>query len=120
MSALLSPRNVVVAVLLLFLAFVPVYAAFTGNAFLMTLFARIVILAIAATSLNLILGYGGMVSFGHAVYLGIGGYPGRPPSPQGGTACLPAWAGGGPGSPLVPPAVGAARRLPRAGAITTA
>jgi branched-chain amino acid transport system permease protein len=33
-----------------------------------------VILAIAATSLNLILGYGGMVSFGHAVYLGVGGY----------------------------------------------
>src|SRR5439155_1206209 len=30
--------------------------------------------AIAATSLNLILGYGGMVSFGHAVYLGVGGY----------------------------------------------
>src|SRR5438093_930700 len=43
-------------------------------AFLMTLFTRIVILAIAATSLNLILGYGGMVSFGHAVYLGVGGY----------------------------------------------
>jgi branched-chain amino acid transport system permease protein len=42
--------------------------------FLMTLFTRIVILAMAATSLNLILGYGGMVSFGHAVYLGIGGY----------------------------------------------
>ena len=32
------------------------------------------ILALAATSLNLILGYGGMVSFGHAAYLGIGGY----------------------------------------------
>ena len=30
--------------------------------------------AMAATSLNLILGYGGMVSFGHAVYLGVGGY----------------------------------------------
>ena len=28
----------------------------------------------AAVSLNLILGYGGMVSFGHAAYLGIGGY----------------------------------------------
>ena len=52
----------------------PVYVAVTGNAFLMTLFTRIVILAIAATSLNLILGYGGMVSFGHAVYLGVGGY----------------------------------------------
>ena len=41
---------------------------------MLTLFTRIVILAIAATSLNLIMGYGGMVSFGHAAYLGIGGY----------------------------------------------
>ena len=32
------------------------------------------ILAIAAVSLNLILGYGGLVSFGHAAYLGIGAY----------------------------------------------
>ena len=32
------------------------------------------IFAIAAISLNLILGYGGMVSFGHAAYLGIGAY----------------------------------------------
>jgi branched-chain amino acid transport system permease protein len=74
MSASFTPRNVVVAVLLAFLALVPVYATVTGNPFLMTLFTRIVILAMAATSLNLILGYGGMVSFGHAVYLGIGGY----------------------------------------------
>jgi len=35
---------------------------------------RIMILAIAAVSLNLILGYGGLVSFGHAAYLGIGAY----------------------------------------------
>src|SRR5207244_3988955 len=35
---------------------------------------RIMILAIAAVSLNLILGYGGMVSFGHAAYIGIGAY----------------------------------------------
>src|SRR5207237_4769266 len=74
MKAFLTPRNLVVVGLLLFLALVPTYVALTGNAFLMTLFTRIVILAIAATSLNLILGYGGMVSFGHAVYLGIGGY----------------------------------------------
>jgi branched-chain amino acid transport system permease protein len=65
---------VVVAVLLVFLVLVPAYASVTGNQFLMTLFTRILILAMAATSLNLILGYGGMVSFGHAVYLGIGGY----------------------------------------------
>jgi branched-chain amino acid transport system permease protein len=74
MSALLTPRNVVVAALLIFLTAVPVYAAASGNVFLMTLFMRIIILAIAATSLNLILGYGGMMSFGHAAYLGIGGY----------------------------------------------
>ena len=74
MTAWLNPRTIVVVGLLIFLALVPVYAALTGNVFPMTLFTRIIILAIAATSLNLILGYGGMVSFGHAVYLGIGGY----------------------------------------------
>ena len=35
---------------------------------------RIACLAIAAVSLNLILGHGGMVSFGHAAYFGLGGY----------------------------------------------
>lgn len=35
---------------------------------------RIAIYAIAAASLNLILGYGGLVSFGHAAYFGLGGY----------------------------------------------
>ena len=74
MSALVTPRHVVVAVLLIFLGLLPVYTNLTGNFFLLTLFTRIVILAIAATSLNLIMGYGGMVSFGHAAYLGIGGY----------------------------------------------
>jgi branched-chain amino acid transport system permease protein len=70
----LGPRDLVVAVVLAGLALLPLYCALTGDAFLLTLFTRIVILALAATSLNLILGYGGMVSFGHAVYLGIGGY----------------------------------------------
>jgi branched-chain amino acid transport system permease protein len=35
---------------------------------------RIVVFAIAATSLNLVLGYGGMVSFGHAAFFGLGAY----------------------------------------------
>jgi branched-chain amino acid transport system permease protein len=74
MTAALTPRNVVIAVLMLLLAAVPVLAAVTANPFLVTLFTRVLILGMAATSLNLILGYGGMVSFGHAVYLGIGGY----------------------------------------------
>ena len=74
MTAALTPRNVVIAVLMFLLAAVPVFAVMTANTFLVTLFTRVIILGMAATSLNLILGYGGMVSFGHAVYLGIGGY----------------------------------------------
>jgi branched-chain amino acid transport system permease protein len=74
MTATLNPRNAVVAALLALLALLPVYAALTGNTFALSLFTRIVIFAIAAVSLNLIMGFGGMVSFGHAVYLGIGGY----------------------------------------------
>jgi len=69
-----DPRIAIIAALLCFLALLPVYVAAGGNNFLLILFTRIVILALGATSLNLILGYGGMVSFGHAVYLGIGGY----------------------------------------------
>ncbi len=74
MTPLLSVRTVFNAALLIALALVPIIATAVDNLFIMTLFTRIVILAMAAVSLNLILGYGGMVSFGHAAYLGIGGY----------------------------------------------
>ena len=74
MSTLFTLRNAFVVAVVMLLALVPVYAALTGNYFLMSLFTRIVILAMAAVSLNLIMGFGGMVSFGHAAYLGIGGY----------------------------------------------
>jgi len=74
MTARLSPRNAFVAGVIVILVLVPVYAAATGNTFVVSLFTRILILAIAAVSLNLIMGFGGMVSFGHAAYLGIGGY----------------------------------------------
>ncbi len=70
----LTPRTAVNAALVLMLALVPVYAALTGDTFAITLFNRVLILALAALSLNLIMGFGGMVSFGHAAYLGIGGY----------------------------------------------
>ncbi|MPZ55516.1 MAG: branched-chain amino acid ABC transporter permease [Rhizobiales bacterium] len=70
----ITPRNVVVAAILTFVVLLPVYTSGTGNYFLLSLFTRIVILAMAASTLNLILGYGGMVSFGHAAYVGIGGY----------------------------------------------
>ena len=67
-------RKVLIALLLVALILLPLYAQLIGNVFVLTLFTRIIILALAATSLNLILGYGGMMSFGHAAYLGIGGY----------------------------------------------
>src|SRR6516165_846267 len=70
----ITPRIVINTALIAVLALVPLYTALNGNAFTLTLFTRIVILAIAALSLNLIMGFGGMVSFGHAAYLGIGGY----------------------------------------------
>jgi branched-chain amino acid transport system permease protein len=56
------------------LATLPPVATALGGGFYVDLVRRIMIFAIAAVSLNLILGYGGMVSFGHAAYLGIGGY----------------------------------------------
>jgi branched-chain amino acid transport system permease protein len=73
-GSLLTPRTAFTALLLAVLALVPIYAAVTGDIFAMTLFTRVLILALGAVSLNLIMGYGGMVSFGHAAYLGIGGY----------------------------------------------
>src|SRR5437667_1725181 len=56
------------------LALVPPVAAAADAPFYVGLFARIMVFAIAAVSLDLILGYGGLVSFGHAAYLGIGAY----------------------------------------------
>jgi branched-chain amino acid transport system permease protein len=73
-AGLVGPRYAINAGLVLILALIPVYAAATGDTFALTLFTRVVILAMAALSLNLIMGFGGMVSFGHAAYLGIGGY----------------------------------------------
>jgi branched-chain amino acid transport system permease protein len=63
-----------IIVLVAILALIPLYARLTGDSFVLILFTRVLILALAAVSLNLIIGYGGMVSFGHAAYLGIGGY----------------------------------------------
>lgn len=74
MTGTFNIRNAAVALLLVWLALLPAYANLTNDQFTLTLFTRIVILALAAVSLNLILGYGGMMSFGHAAYLGIGGY----------------------------------------------
>lgn len=46
----------------------------TGEVFFVRFGARVLVYALAAMSLDLILGYGGMVSFGHAAFIGIGAY----------------------------------------------
>jgi branched-chain amino acid transport system permease protein len=61
-------------ILIVILAALPPVAMALGQGFYVDLVRRIMIFAIAAISLNLILGYGGLVSFGHAAYLGVGGY----------------------------------------------
>ncbi|MGB1309746.1 MAG: branched-chain amino acid ABC transporter permease [Leucothrix sp.] len=60
--------------LLLVLAIAPFIFELINQPFYLDLLSRALILAIAATSLNLILGFGGMVSLGHAAYIGIGAY----------------------------------------------
>jgi branched-chain amino acid transport system permease protein len=62
------------AVGLAVLALVPVLASALNQPFYLDLFRRVMIFALAAMSLDLILGFGGMVSLGHAAYLGVGAY----------------------------------------------
>ena len=64
----LTLRSWVTLLVLGLLALVPPIVSVTDSAFFLDLATRLVILAIAAVSLNLILGYGRMISFGHAAY----------------------------------------------------
>ncbi|MEM9139834.1 MAG: branched-chain amino acid ABC transporter permease [Pseudomonadota bacterium] len=70
----MSARGWVTVAALALLGALPPIFYWTGNAFYLDLATRLTILAIAAVSLNLILGYGGLISFGHAAYLGLGAY----------------------------------------------
>ncbi len=63
-----------VAVVLAALVLAPPAARLLGNQYLLSLATTATIFALAAASLQLIVGQGGLVSFGHAAYLGIGAY----------------------------------------------
>src|SRR5215813_7107283 len=69
-SALLRDVSIAVAALVL-LALLPM--VFPGKAF-SDFVIRMSAFAIFATSLNLLIGYGGMVSFGHGMFYGLGAY----------------------------------------------
>lgn len=61
-------------ILVLLLALLPAFTAWLDEPFLLSMASRILIYALVAMSLDLILGYGGMVSFGHAAFFGLGAY----------------------------------------------
>ncbi len=62
------------AVLFAAFALIPILAQFGASGFILALLTRTMILALAAMSLDLLIGCGAMISFGHAAYLGIGAY----------------------------------------------
>ena len=70
-----SPRRrIAAAVALLLLVFLPALLQLIDQAFYVSFASRVLIFALAATSLNLVIGFGGMVSFGHAAFFGAGAY----------------------------------------------
>lgn len=70
MRRMLNPLAMLVMALLL----LPVIAHAVGESYYITVAARVMIFGIAALSLNLILGFGGMTSLGHAAFMGVGAY----------------------------------------------
>jgi branched-chain amino acid transport system permease protein len=67
-------RALLPAVVLLVLAVFPWVASQFGLDFYIGFVRRILVFALAAASLNFIMGYGGMVALGHAGFLGVGAY----------------------------------------------
>jgi branched-chain amino acid transport system permease protein len=74
MTSHMRPSALLVLLLFALFASVPFVATALEQPFWISFFARILIYAIAASALNLALGYGGMVSFGHALFMGLGSY----------------------------------------------
>src|SRR5690606_33088760 len=70
----LSRENWISLALLALLLAIPYAAINFGNPFYVTLATRMAILGLAAVGLNIALGLGGLVSFGHAAFFGVGGY----------------------------------------------
>lgn len=70
----MSRETYINAGLTLAMVLVPFWAWSTGQAYILTLSTKVAILALAGVGLNIALGLGGLVSFGHAAFFGIGGY----------------------------------------------
>src|SRR6266576_4674030 len=62
------------ACIFLVFALLPIVALLTGGSYLVSLGSRVMIFAIAAVALDLLVGYGALISFGHAAFVGLGAY----------------------------------------------
>jgi branched-chain amino acid transport system permease protein len=69
-----SPPRIVLALVLVAAIAFPLLATAIDQPFYISFATRLLIFALLATSLNLVLGFGGMISFGHAAFFGIGAY----------------------------------------------
>ena len=70
----MSRESWVNLLLLVVIVSVPIIATLMNEVYYVNLSTRIIIIAMAAVGLNFALGFGGMVSFGHAAFFGLGGY----------------------------------------------
>jgi branched-chain amino acid transport system permease protein len=75
----------------LFFILFPLAMLWFDQLFYVSFASRVMIYAIAATSLNLVLGYGGMISFGHAAFVGTGAYVGSILVAEGVTSAFIGW-----------------------------
>src|SRR5580693_1905759 len=71
---MIAPPPLLRALLLVGLAALALYPLVGGDAFYLQLLAKIMILAIFAMSLDLLVGFTGLVSLGHAAFFGVGAY----------------------------------------------
>ena len=71
--SLFAGHAVPIAIFLIF-AVVPLFATFKSETYVLSLVTRVMIFAIAALALDLLIGYGALVSFGHAAFIGLGAY----------------------------------------------
>lgn len=68
-------RDVVLpALIFIVLALLPTFAALSAKQYLLDIGGRIMVFAVAAIALDLLVGYAGLISFGHAAFLGLGAY----------------------------------------------
>src|SRR5215468_6042850 len=73
-TARLVERELLPIGIFLLLALIPALARMLSEGYLLSLCGRVMIFAIAAVALDLLVGYGGLISFGQAAFIGLGAY----------------------------------------------